>query len=175
MNSADCGHQALLVSMATETKESVAARATYFVVLLTAVFRLLRRLSSKSVEGVTPHTYRRLTRPKRAVCHESTEPESLRRIFYRQPSIVRWVPCLPYSVPSWQLAKSGHWAMSGGSDGVHSCGKPIYAHLLPRPLLCGVDICLFSVDNRWLLELPPLIAGGQRRSAVARVASRRRV
>ena len=38
MNSADCGHQALLVSMAISTKECVAARATYFVVLLTAAF-----------------------------------------------------------------------------------------------------------------------------------------
>ena len=38
MNSADCGHQAPLVSLATGTKECVAARATYFVVLLTAAF-----------------------------------------------------------------------------------------------------------------------------------------
>ena len=38
MNSADCGHQAPLVTMATGTKECVAARATYFVVLLTAAF-----------------------------------------------------------------------------------------------------------------------------------------
>ena len=38
MNSADCGHQAPLVSMATGMKECVAARATYFVVLLTAAF-----------------------------------------------------------------------------------------------------------------------------------------
>ena len=38
MNSADCGHQAPLVSIATGTKECVAARATYFVVLLTAAF-----------------------------------------------------------------------------------------------------------------------------------------
>ena len=33
MNSANCGHHAPLVSMATGTKECVAARATYFVVL----------------------------------------------------------------------------------------------------------------------------------------------
>ena len=38
MNFADCGHQAPLVSMATGTKEYVAARAAYFVVLLTAAF-----------------------------------------------------------------------------------------------------------------------------------------
>ena len=38
INSADCRHHAPLVSMATETKECVAARATYFVVLLTAAF-----------------------------------------------------------------------------------------------------------------------------------------
>ena len=38
MNSADCGHQAPLVSMATGTKECVAVRATYFFVLLTAAF-----------------------------------------------------------------------------------------------------------------------------------------
>ena len=38
MNSTDCEHQALLVSMATGTKECVAASATYFVVLLTAAF-----------------------------------------------------------------------------------------------------------------------------------------
>ena len=38
MNSADCGHQAPLVSMATGTKECVAARVTYFVVLLKAAF-----------------------------------------------------------------------------------------------------------------------------------------
>ena len=38
MNSADCGQQAPLVSMATETKECVVARATYFVVLLTVAF-----------------------------------------------------------------------------------------------------------------------------------------
>ena len=38
MNSADCGHQTPLVSMATGTKECVAARATYYVVLLTAAF-----------------------------------------------------------------------------------------------------------------------------------------
>ena len=38
MNSADCGHQAPLVLMATGAKECVAARAAYFVVLLTAAF-----------------------------------------------------------------------------------------------------------------------------------------
>ena len=38
MNSADCGHQAPLVLMVTGTKECMAARATYFVVLLTAAF-----------------------------------------------------------------------------------------------------------------------------------------
>ena len=38
MNSADYGHQAPLVSIATGTKECVAARATYFVVLLMAAF-----------------------------------------------------------------------------------------------------------------------------------------
>ena len=38
MNSTDCGHQAPLVSMAFGTKECMAARATYFVVLLTAAF-----------------------------------------------------------------------------------------------------------------------------------------
>ena len=36
MNSADYGHQAPLVSMATGTQECVAARATYCVVLLMA-------------------------------------------------------------------------------------------------------------------------------------------
>ena len=36
MNSADSQHQVPLVSMATGTKECVAARATYFVALLTA-------------------------------------------------------------------------------------------------------------------------------------------
>ena len=38
INSAECGHKASLVSMATGTKECVPARATYFVVLLTAAF-----------------------------------------------------------------------------------------------------------------------------------------
>ena len=38
MNSADSGHPISLVSMAIGTKECVAARATYFVVLLTAAF-----------------------------------------------------------------------------------------------------------------------------------------
>ena len=38
MNSADCGHQAPFVSMATDTNECVAARATHFVVLLAAAF-----------------------------------------------------------------------------------------------------------------------------------------
>ena len=36
MNFTDCGHQAPLVSMATETNECVAAGATYFVALLMA-------------------------------------------------------------------------------------------------------------------------------------------
>ena len=38
INSADCGHQAPLVSMLTGTKECVTARVTYFVDLLTAAF-----------------------------------------------------------------------------------------------------------------------------------------
>ena len=37
-NFADCEHQPPLVSMVTGTKECVAARATYFVVLLTVAF-----------------------------------------------------------------------------------------------------------------------------------------
>ena len=93
MNSADCGHEAPLVSMATRTKKCVAARATYFVVLLTAAF-------SAAAQAVVEVSYRcdaayvsGLSHPKRAVCHESTGPESRRRAFYHQPSIVRWVPC----------------------------------------------------------------------------------
>ena len=50
MNSADCGHQAPLVSMAIGTKECVAARATYFVVLLTAAF-------SAAVQAVVEVSY----------------------------------------------------------------------------------------------------------------------
>ena len=44
MNSADCGHQAPLVSMAIGTKECVSARATYFVVSLTAAFSAAARV-----------------------------------------------------------------------------------------------------------------------------------
>ena len=73
MNSADCEHQAPLVSNGDRAKECVAARATYFFVLLTAAFRLLRGLSLKSVVDVTPSTYRELSHPKRAVCHESRD------------------------------------------------------------------------------------------------------
>ena len=43
MNSADCEHQAPLVSMATRTKDGVAASATHFVVLLTAAFSAASR------------------------------------------------------------------------------------------------------------------------------------
>ena len=84
MISADCGHQVPLVSMATGTKECVAARATYFVVLLTAAFsaaaqnvvEISCRCDAAYVSGTV--------KSQATVCHESTGPESLRRAFYRR-------------------------------------------------------------------------------------------
>ena len=99
MYSADCGHQAPLVPIATGTKECVAARATYFVVLLTPAFSVAAQtvveVSCRCDDAYLSGT----VTSKRAIYHESTGPESLHRAFYRQPSIVRWVPCLPESVP----------------------------------------------------------------------------
>ena len=100
MNSAYCEHQAPLVSMASGTNECVAARTIYFFVLLTAAFsaaaqavvQVSCRCGAAYVSGTVTS--------QRAVCNESTGPVSLRRAFYRQPSIVRWVPYLPESVPS---------------------------------------------------------------------------
>ena len=45
MNSADCEHQASLAAMAIGTKQCMAARATYFVVLLTAAAQAVVEVS----------------------------------------------------------------------------------------------------------------------------------
>ena len=54
MNSADCGHQAPLVSMVTGLKECVAAKATYFVALLMAASSAAVQAVVEVSVGVTP-------------------------------------------------------------------------------------------------------------------------
>ena len=97
ITSADCEHQAPLVSMATLTKNCVAARATYFVVLLTAAFSAAAqavvevscRCDDAYVSGTVASQASGLTRVHGSGFHKSTVPESLRLTFYHQPSTVR--------------------------------------------------------------------------------------
>ena len=118
MNSADCRHQTPLASMASSTKECVAARATYFIDLLTAAFWAAAQ-AVVDVSWRCDDAYISGTVTSQASClHESTGQESLCRVVYHHPSTVQWVPCMPESVPSWQLAKLGHWAVSCRCDGV---------------------------------------------------------